>query len=230
MHVRVLLFVVALTSCGGRASKKASDTKPVPETPPSPPRVMTAEDSNYRLRHGVPAGYRGVADDGKDIKDVTYRLSEGRWIITTGPAHIMYSPVDTLSGSFTTASTFDQTEAPAKPEAFGLFIGGADLESPTRRYTYFMVRGTGEFVVGVREGEATRELIAWTTSPILGKQNDAGFARYRLAIRVRPDSVRFFVGGKPIAALKTGAIPTDGVAGLRINRNLKIKADVMRAG
>ena len=230
MHLRALLFVVALTACGGHASKKPVETKSAPDSQPAPPRVMTAEDSNYRLRHGVPAGYRGVADDGGNIKDVTYRLGEGRWIITTGPTHLMYSPTDTLSGSFTTASTFDQTEAPARPEAFGLFVGGTGLDGPTQRYTFFMVRGTGEFVIGVRDGAATREVVTWTTSPALARQSETGHARYRLAIQVRADSVRFFVGGKAVAAVPTGTIPTDGLAGLRINRNLKVKADVMRAG
>ena len=191
---------------------------------------MSAQDSNYRLRHGVPAGYRGVADSGQNLKDATYRQSEGRWIITTGPAHIMYSPADTLSDAFTVATTFDQVEAPTHPEAFGLFIGGTDLDKPTARYTYFVVRGTGEFLIRVRDGTQTRDISAWSGHPAIMKQNAEGQARFRLAIQVRTDSVRFLVGGKPVAAMKAGSIPTNGIAGLRINHNLKLKADLLRAG
>jgi hypothetical protein len=224
-----LIITIALCACGGHG-QKVREPMPATEARPVPPRVMTAEDSNYRLRHGLPAGYLGVADEGQDIKDATYRQSEGRWIITTGPAHIMYSPADTLTGVFTVASTFDQMEAPTHPEAFGLFVGGADLDKPTLSYTYFVVRGTGEFLVRVREGSSSRDVIGWTASPAIVKQGAGGQARYRLAIQVRGDSVRFMVGGKPVAAIKSGSVPTNGIAGLRINHNLKLKADLLRAG
>ncbi|HUQ99371.1 MAG TPA: hypothetical protein VM166_07955, partial [Gemmatimonadaceae bacterium] len=133
-------------------------------------------------------------------------------------------------GTFTTASTFDQEESPPHSEAFGLFIGGTDLDTPTRRYTYYEVRGTGEFRIGVREGSESRDVVGWTASPAIAKQGAEGHVRYRLAIQVRADSVRFFVGGKPVAAVPAGSIPAKGIAGLRIDRNLKVKADFLRAG
>ena len=193
---------------------------------------MTAADSNRTTRQGVPAGYLGLADEGKNIKDVTYRQSqtESRWIITTGPAHIMYAASDTLSGAFTTASTFDQTEGSAQSGGFGLFVGGTDLDKATARYTYFVARGTGEFLIGVRDGAGSREIVGWTANDALAKQNAEGQARYRLAIQVRADSVRFFVRGKQVAAVGARSVPTDGLAGLRIGRSLKLRADMLRAG
>lgn len=231
MQFRILIFVVMVTACMGSRKKETRNT-PAPTQPPTPAKVMTAADSNRTTRQGVPAGYLGVADDGKNIKEATYRQSqtESRWIITTGPGHIMYSPSDTLSGAFTTASTFDQTEAQARSGGFGLFVGGTELDKPTARYTYFVVRGTGEFLIGVRDGAVSRDIVGWTADSALARQNAEGQARYRLAIQVRTDSVRFFVGGKPVAAIRAGSVPTNGFAGLRIDRNLKLRADMLRAG
>src|SRR5690606_30180612 len=102
-----------------------------------------------------------------------YVVNGGRWEVTTGPAHIVYAAADTAAGNYTVTATVDQMEQPQHPEAFGLFIGGSNLDQLTgQTYTYFIVRHTGEYMVRVREGATTRTVAEWTASPDVPKSGD----------------------------------------------------------
>jgi hypothetical protein len=174
---------------------------------------------------GLPAGYTGRTDKpAAKLADAKYAAAGGAWEITTGPAHIIYAPRDTASGVYTVTATIDQLEAPRHPEAYGVFVGGRNLEGAGQQYTYFLVRGGGEYLVKVRTGDSTRTVIDWKPSDAVPKQDASGKASYRLAVRVGGDSVRFLVNDRQVAAAPNAALPTDGVAGLRINHNLHVRA------
>ena len=174
---------------------------------------------------GVPTGYVGRADrEGDALTGARYTPRDGGlWEVQTGPAHIVWSARDSASGPFTVRTRVTQLEAPSHPEAFGLFVGGRDLEGAGQRYTYFVVRGTGEYLVRVRDGAATRDVRGWTAAPAIARQDGGGRAAYDLAVRVAADSVRFLVGDTPVHTVAAGAVPTDGIAGLRINHNLRLE-------
>lgn len=173
---------------------------------------------------GIPSGYTAITDDaGAKLTSIRYAANGGNWEVTTGPAHIVFAPGDTASGSYTASATFTQLEAPHHPEGYGLFVGGRNLDSPSRSYTYFLVRGNGMFLVKSREGANTKDVIAWTASPGVPKADSAGHATYRLAVRVAADSVRFMVNDKQVGAVKAGTVAADGVAGVRVNHNLHVR-------
>jgi hypothetical protein len=151
-------------------------------------------------------------------------VSGNGWEVTTGPAHILYRPTDSASGSYTVSTTIDQLAAPAHPEAYGVFVGGRDLNGARQRYLYFLVRGTGEMMAKVREGDKTRNVLAWQKHSAVPAANATGQASYRLAIQVNPDSVRFLVNGQRAASVPAAGLPTDGVYGIRINHNLHVRA------
>ena len=52
---------------------------------------------------------------------------------TTGPAAIFYNPAQVGKGNFRVSATFTQTKAPTHPEAYGLFVGGKNLDKPDQR-------------------------------------------------------------------------------------------------
>jgi hypothetical protein len=144
--------------------------------------------------------------------------------VWTGPAHIAWRSADTASGAYTVEATIAQMEKPEHPEAFGILLGGSDLSGDAQRYTYFLVRGTGEILVKVREGADTKDIVSWTKVAGVPAQDEAGKATYTFAAAVAADSVRFSVNGTPVAAVAAGSIPTDGLVGLRINHNLHVLA------
>lgn len=175
---------------------------------------------------GLPTGYLGRTDRANaSLSDARYVTSGNGWEITTGPAHILYSPLHTATGSYTVSTTIEQLERPRHAEAFGLFVGGESLDGPNQSYLYFLVRGSGEMFVQHRAGTELHRLIAWHRSQWVPVADSAGRATYRLAIQVRPDSIRFRVNDVVAAALpNTADVQTDGIAGLRINHNLRVRA------
>lgn len=172
---------------------------------------------------GVPAGYTGRTDrENVNISDASYTTSGNSWEVKTGPAHIVYAAKDSASGQYTVSTTVEQMMKPEHPEAFGLFIGGQNLDQPSQKYTYFVVRGTGEYLVKVRDGTQTRDILKWTASDAIPKQDANGKASYRLSAQVTADSVRFMVNDARVASIAKSAVETNGVAGLRINHNLHL--------
>lgn len=174
---------------------------------------------------GVPAGYTARTDKpDAAITGAKYVASGGSMFeVTTGPAHILYAAKDVGAGNYTAMTTVELLEKPAHPEAFGLFIGGRDLDKPAQTYTYFIVRGTGEMLVKVREGEKTRDVVKWTANSDIPKVDGGGKASYALAAQVTNDAVKFIVNGKQVGSVSKAGLPTEGIAGLRINHNLHLK-------
>lgn len=173
----------------------------------------------------LPSGYTARTDRADaDISGAKYVANGNEWEVTTGPPHIIYAPKDMGNGSYTASATIEQLENPQHPEAYGIFIGGRDLDKDTQAYTYFIVRGTGELAVKVREGKATRDVIKWTASPDVPKADASGKSKYDLSAQVTNEAVKFSVNGKQVASVSKAGLPTDGIAGLRINHNLHVKA------
>ena len=213
--IAILLLASSLLACAS-GEDEGADTSAVAT-------ASGGDADNVTGGQGVPSGYVGRTDrENTAITEAAYAASGNRWEVTTGPAHIMYAMKDSASGTYTVSTAFDQMAAPPHPEAFGIFIGGQNLDQPTQKYTYFVVRGTGEYLVKVREGSDTRDVVKWTASDAIPKQDAAGKASYRLGAQVTADSVRFTVNDTPVASVAKSAVTTDGVAGLRINHNLHL--------
>ncbi len=117
-----LFGVAVLAACGSGndAAVGAADTTMAPA-----PSAMADPDA-VTQGDGVPAGYLGQVDPPRegqqpaDIAQAQYAAKDGRWEVTTGPAHIVYAVTDTASGSYTATAVIDQIENPEHPEAFGL--------------------------------------------------------------------------------------------------------------
>lgn len=173
---------------------------------------------------GVPSGFVGRVDrETQQLSDVRYTsMAGGKWEVVTGPHHIAYQPQDSASGNYTVSATIDQLESPAHPESFGIFIGGQNLDGAEQRYGYFMVRGTGDYLIRTREGDGTSNVMGWTAAPSVTRADASGRASYALQVAVAQDSVRFSVNGTQVASVARGAIPTDGIAGIRIGHNLHV--------
>ncbi|HZK77417.1 MAG TPA: hypothetical protein VFC35_00815 [Gemmatimonadaceae bacterium] len=199
-------------------------------TPADTSRAATAAasvgaDSDKNVAGGsIPSGYVARTDrSDAAISGAKYTASGDGWEVITGPAHILYATKDLGNGNFTASATFEQLEAPAHPEAFGIFIGGMHLDRPNIAYTYFEVRGTGEVLVKLRDGKSTRDIIPWTANADVPKQDASGKATYTLSATVTNNAILFSVNGKQVASVSKAGLPTDGIAGIRVNHNLHVK-------
>ena len=176
---------------------------------------------------GLPAGWQARFDKPDAVATNVKFVSMGDGFhFTSGPAAIYWKPSDRASGNYTVTATLTQTKAPTHPEAYGLFVGGQNLQSPNESYVYLLVRGDGKVMVKHRANATdVHTILDWTEVPAVHKADAAGKATNQLSIAVARDSVRMFVNGSQVWA-KDRAYMGDmaGFYGYRVNHNLDVHA------
>jgi len=188
----------------------------------APLAAQDANDPTKKVAGGaLPAGWMGRTDRPTDkLTDAKFVAMGSGYHVTSGPAAIYWNPKTVMSGPFVASTTLTQTKAPTHPEAYGIFFGGKDLDTPTQSYAYFIVRGDGKYMVNHRAGAEVHKVVPWTDSPAINKADASGKATNKLTVDAsKPDSVRLLVNDKPVHAL---AIKADGIVGLRVNHNLDV--------
>jgi hypothetical protein len=174
----------------------------------------------------LPSGWKGRLDSGdKSLAGVKAAQMGGGVHFMTGPAGIYYKPADKMTGAYEAHATFTQMEPAAHPEAYGLFIGGSDLDGAAQKYTYFLVRQDGKYMIKRRAGADTPTVADWTDSPAIKKADKTGKMSNTLAIEVGKDKVRFLVNGTEVTSVDAAKVDTAGTAGLRVNHNLNLHVE-----
>ena len=141
---------------------------------------------------------------------------------TTGPAAIFFNPQHTVAGEYRVSATFTQTKAPTHPEAYGIFIGGKNLDKPEQEYGYLIVRGDGKYAIKHRAGADVHTIADWTEHPKLNKQDAQGKATNTLAVEVGSEHVKMLLNGEEVKRWERSYWQGDGQLGLRINHNLDV--------
>src|SRR5436189_432390 len=104
----------------------------------------------------LPTGWHARTDKNRPLADAKITTMGKGMHVTLGPAVILWRDRDKATGNYHVVATFTQTKNPRHPEAYGLFIGGSHLADAQNRYTYFLVRGDGKFLVKRRvAGDST---------------------------------------------------------------------------
>ena len=172
-----------------------------------------------------PEGWSVRPDEEGSVKSVKFGVMEPGYHVTLGPAAILYRASDRAEGPFHTLATFQQTRKTEDPEGYGIFFGGQDLSGKGQRYTYFLVRGDGKYLIKQRAGEKTTEITrGWIESPAVTKVGPTGSAKNLLEIDAKadPSKVSFKVNGTTVYAADAKALPLKGIVGLRVNHTLDV--------
>ena len=203
---KVLLALVLLSAC------EATDTQPDTD--------MISEDTSPAVSYMVrldsersDPGQFQVAHGGEGLR------------ILTGPAGITYQPGDVVSrGDFRVEATFVQYSAPVGyREAYGIFVGGRELDAPDHEYTYLLVRGTGDYLIKRRLGEITEVVVDWTAHDAVARVDAEGDEPTNLmAIEVVDGEARFMVNGEVVHSMPAAEARPYGVAGIRANHRLDV--------
>ena len=73
------------------------------------------------------------------------------------PRRFSIGKSDRANGPFHTLATFHQMKKLEHAEGYGLFMGGQALDGKGQKYTYFLVRDDGKYLIKRRDGEKTSE-------------------------------------------------------------------------
>lgn len=234
-HWTVLLAFLAVGACAD-ASDDADTMEEAPAmeeaaAPAAEPAMSDDPDMAPEGEStGLPDGYAVRLDrEGEDIADYHVMAMDGGMHVQTGPAGILYDETHAVeSGDYSVSASFTEIGAPANHrEAFGLFIGGSDLQGENQAYTYFLVRADGRYLIKQRSGGETSNVSegGWVDSDAVNAATEAGDITNSLAIDVRGDQVHFAINGTEVTTVPAAEIDTHGIAGVRINHNLNVQVN-----
>jgi hypothetical protein len=164
---------------------------------------------------------------GRKVEDAKFAKMGSGFHVTSGPRAIYWHPSHVAKAPYTASVAMTQTKQPpmGHGEAYGLFVGGRNLDTPQQEYLYFVTRGDGMYLIKHAIGNELHTLADWTAHPAIVAKDSAGKATNTLAVRVTADSVVFMANGKPVkshARSEMHGFNFDGQVGLRVSHNLDI--------
>lgn len=188
-------------------------------------KSMADPDKTVAASAQMPTGWMSHADGDKPGNFKFAAMGNG-WHATTGSASIFWRNTDRVTGDFHTVATLVQTKAPPHPEAYGLIFGGDALNGVGQKYTYFLVRGDGKFLVKSRNGAETSNVTSgWMENAAVVKADADGKASNKLEIQAKGDKVTFMANGTTVYEMTATPGQVNGIVGLRINHNLDVHVD-----
>ena len=177
----------------------------------------------------LPPGWHARTDGNRPLANVKFDSMSVGHHVTLGPAAIFWRDADNATGSYTVEAKFSQFPSDTHRdhrEGYGLFIGGSALQASGQRYTYFLIRDDGMFLIKRRMGDSTWAVTqGWTASDAVAKR-DSGTAANSLdntlTIRVKSADATFLVNGKQVYKANASDVDANGIAGFRVNHNLTV--------
>lgn len=187
--------------------------------PPPPPRPIAGNGVE------VPGWWARVDDVKEPMTGLKFVPMNGGLHATTGPNITFWDPQRTASGNYTVKATFTVTKPPSHPVAYGLFIGGANLDQDSQKYTYFVIREDGQFLVRKRDGANASNVGGnWAANPAVTGRT-GGVQKNELSIQVGGGKVSFMANGKEVASHPATTLDTEGIVGLRVGHGMDIQID-----
>jgi hypothetical protein len=142
------------------------------------------------------------------------------WHITTRPGVILFEPSYASRGRYVVESEsflFPGTSM----SGFGVFVGGADLESKPK-YVAFLIRRDGSAAIEATDAGKVTALHPWTKAPAVQPGTSAGDVKNVLRVEAEAAAVTFLVNGQKVAEVPRDGGRFDGVVGLRVGENLNL--------
>jgi hypothetical protein len=192
--------------------------------PPAAPRPAAG--------NGVEApGWWARLDNPADSRTGLRVVTSGQGVhITTGPTAIFFDPQIGGESNYTVRARFTQNAPASHQVAYGLFVGGRDLDTDAQQYTYFVIRQDGKFLIRTRNAAQSANLAGdWADHAAIARADASGRQVNELSIAVGTGEVTFSVNGQVVAKHPAGAVDGNGIAGVRIGHGLDIQVDGLSA-
>lgn len=211
--ILILLGPLLLGACG--------DTAPAP--PPAAPTGAAAAEGALAAHDMITAVWQANPADEVQIQ----AQATGAVDFSAGPHAIAFpAGAAVQSPPYSLEARFTKTGG-RMYEGYGVIFGGEALEAPEseQRYSYFLIRGDGSFLIKQRDGATTRVLHDWSAADAVTRDDAAGRATNRLNVDVGTDSARFTVNGQTVAALPAAQVLAAGVAGIRLSHGVQVRLE-----
>jgi len=173
------------------------------------------------------AGWAMRADSGAGAGNKLMAEGAAIHLVTTGaPTNnaTFFNTGWTATGNHTFSATLTQNAKATHPDAYGLMIGGSNLDKDDQSYTYFEVRQAGEFYIANRKGATVTPVVAWTKNAAIKPEGPDGKQVNTLSIAVAGGNVTFSINGTEVSKQPGAAVSVNGLYGFRVSHRLDITA------
>jgi hypothetical protein len=197
-----------------------------------------AQDADRSVANGgiKVAGWLGRVDrrpasQGKTINDSRFEAAAGGFHLAVGPAGNFWNPANTASGDYEVMGTFNELKmAASHPHSYGMFIGGADLQSENETLMYCIVYATGKYSIKTFHGAKVTTIVDGESSDAVHKADANGASTNSVGWRVRGGTASCVINGTVVKTLQRAEFvaadrltSTDGVYGIRVSHNVDLK-------
>jgi hypothetical protein len=215
------VFALALAACGGgEPETSTSDAPTAAESASMDPMTEAVEMG------GPLGGWYGRADGDASTDEVVVTREGDTWQIDNGPAVVLWHPGVEASGDYTLSATFSQISGKGMVHGTGLVFGGSAIDGPDQAYTYFMIRGSGDFLVKTRQGDETFWVAptdGWTQTDAVNQTDENDQHTNDLAVQIDGDDAVFMINGTEVLRIAKSEIPADGLYGVRANHQMTVQ-------
>ena len=183
-------------------------------------------------------GWKGKVDaaeasKGGKIEDSKFAQQGTEFHINNGPAAVYWNPANTASGSYTVSATFTEPKYMSSndhPHPYGLFIGGANLETENASFVYCTPYGNGTFIVrGFGPAAFRMGGGRGTPNDAIKKAEPGGSVTQEVAWVVTPEKADCRINGVVVASYPKAELvgagkltSLDGIAGIRVAHNVDV--------
>lgn len=229
VYATTLALVTALSVVSMQAAQQAGAAAP------------QADASRKVAGGGVTAkGWKGKVDaneasKGATINDSKFAQQGAEFHINNGPAAVYWNPANTASGSYTVSATFTEPKYMSSnnhPHPYGVFIGGANLDTDKASLLYCTPYGNGTFIVRgfgpapFAPGAGGRKPVA---NAAVKKAETGGSVTQEVAWVVTPEKAECKINGTVVASFPKAELvgegkltSLDGIAGIRVAHNVDV--------
>lgn len=185
------------------------------------------QTQQQQQENGIPQSWTMRLDKpSAENNGVEFTANDGvlHFISGASGAAIYYKPEMKTSGTFSIVGKFTQTEKGEHAEAYGLFIGGNNLQQENQQYLYFLMRQDGKYLIKSRTGSNTKSIVGWTKNEAVKPMPTSDPVTNSLKIANNGENISFWVNGTMIKQISASQLQyTKGIVGLRINHHLNVK-------
>jgi hypothetical protein len=196
-----------------------------------------AQDADRSVAGGIQVeGWKGRVDrraagQGKTVNDSRFRMENGALRLSVGPAGNFWNPAHTARGNYEVSATFKEHKmAASHPHSYGVFIGGADLESDNETLMYCIAYGNGTYSVKTFHGANVQTLVNAAPTDALRKADaTSGESTNTIGWRVEGGRASCVINGTVVRTFERSEFvaadkltSTDGVYGIRVSHNLEL--------
>jgi hypothetical protein len=206
-------LAIVLAAAAWACSSPAADQTPQPVAPPK---------SETKPVSKLPEGWNARLDDPAAKDTGTVQVEKDAVVFTGGPGGIYYKTGAKAEKDYSVIAAFTQQKTLPAPQAYGLFVSGADLDKDTFRYTAFVVRQDGKYrIVTVNSGKQA-VIVDWrAASPMLEPKGVK--PTNTLEVRALQNAVHFLIGDKEVHQMPRDKAGADGLAGVRLGPGLNVQ-------